>query len=71
LSFKEKRELELLEAEIAVLETEKSEIESDLQSGTLSAEALTRCSERWAAILPEIELKTDRWMELSDRESSV
>jgi ATP-binding cassette subfamily F protein uup len=70
LSFKEKRELEFLENEIARLESEKSEIEIDLQSGILSAEALTERSERWAAILPEIEVKTDRWMELSDRDSN-
>jgi len=70
LSFKEKRELETLEKEIAMLETEKMEIEAELQSGTLNQESLTRCSERWAALLPEIEVKTDRWIELSDRESS-
>ena len=70
LSFKEKRELESLENEIARLEVEKSEIEVDLQSGNLSAEVLTQRSERWAAILPEIEARTDRWMELSDRDSN-
>ena len=68
LSFKEKRELETLEKEIASLEEEKSAIEADLQSGTLDAATLTQRSERWAAILPEIEIKTDRWMELSDRD---
>jgi len=68
LSFRERRELETLEKEIAMLEQEKSEIEVDLQSGMLDPEALTQRSQRWAAILPEIELKTDRWMELSDRD---
>lgn len=68
LSFKEKRELETIEKEIAMLEAEKSEIEAGLQSGNLNPDSLLRHSERWAAILPEIEIKTDRWMELSDRE---
>ena len=69
LSYKEKRELETLEKEIVTLESEKSDIETELQSGSLNPEALIQRSERWALILPEIELKTNRWMELSDRES--
>ncbi|MEI6683199.1 MAG: ABC-F family ATP-binding cassette domain-containing protein [Bacteroidota bacterium] len=69
LSFREKRELEMLEAGIAALEAEKSSIESSLQSGNLTPEALKQQSERWAALLPEIETKTDRWMELSERDA--
>jgi len=69
LSFREKRELETLEAEIAALEAEKSAIETSLQSGNLSPEALKQQSERWAAVIPEIEAKTDRWMELSERDA--
>jgi ATP-binding cassette subfamily F protein uup len=70
LSFREKRELETLDQEIAMLETEKAEIETGLQSGTLDPGTLTRYSERWAAILPEIDTKTERWMELSEREQT-
>jgi ABC transport system ATP-binding/permease protein len=70
LTFKEKRELETLEKEIAMLETEKTIIEAELQSGNLNADELLKSSERWAAILPEIEMMTERWMELSDRELS-
>jgi len=69
LSFKEKRELETLELEIAGLETEKNEIEAALQSGSLAAEELRQKSERWAVLIPLIETKTDRWMELSERDS--
>lgn len=69
LSFKEKRELESLEKEIAMLEAEKTAIEADLGSGDLNPEVLKQRSERWAAVLPEIEVKTDRWMELSERET--
>lgn len=67
LTFKERRELETLDKEIAMLEEEKSMIETDLQSGNLDPVTLTRRSERWAAVIPEIEKKTDRWMELSER----
>jgi len=70
LLFKEKRELERLEKEIREIETEKKVIENELHSGNLSIDELTRQSERFAAILVEIELKTNRWMELSERESS-
>jgi len=68
LTFKEKRELGILEKEITQLETEKSGIETGLQSGELDLETMTRHSERWAELIREIEQKTDRWMELSDRE---
>ena len=68
LSFKEKRELGNLDREIADLEEEKSSIEAGLQSGNLTAAELKQQSERWAAIIPEIETKTERWMELSERD---
>jgi ATP-binding cassette subfamily F protein uup len=69
LSFKEKKELEMLENEIARLETEKSEIEAGLESGNLDPQTLTKWSERWATIIPEIDGKTERWMELSERDA--
>ncbi|MEI7663439.1 MAG: ABC-F family ATP-binding cassette domain-containing protein [Bacteroidota bacterium] len=71
LSFKEKRELETLGLAIAELEAEKASIEEGLQSGNLSPEELKHSSERWAGLLPEIERMTDRWLELSERESLV
>ena len=69
LSFKEKRELETLEKEIESLETEKTTIETGLQSGTLTSDELNTLSRRWAEILPEIDRKTERWIELSDRDN--
>ena len=68
LSFKEKKELELLEKTIASLETEKTIIIADLHSGTLSADELTTKSERYAALLAELESLSDRWFELSEKE---
>jgi len=68
LSFKEKKELETLENEIAQLEAEKMNIESALSSGTLSATGLSEKSERFSVLLMEIGLKSDRWLLLSEKE---
>ena len=66
LSYKEQRELELLEQEIPQLEQEKAEVEAKLSSGELSHDALMECSARIAAIIEELEVKEMRWLELSE-----
>ncbi len=68
LSFKEKKELESIEIDIARLEAEKTCIEEALHSGTLGAEALTERSTRYSGLLDEVEEKTARWMELIERD---
>ncbi|HZX61590.1 MAG TPA: ABC-F family ATP-binding cassette domain-containing protein [Bacteroidales bacterium] len=68
LSFKEKKELETLETEISQLEKEKTEIVNALSSGVLSPEELATKSERFAILLKEIGMKSDRWLELSEKE---
>jgi ATP-binding cassette subfamily F protein uup len=67
LSFKEKKELETLETEISKLEEDKTKIENALSSGILSPEELSENSERFAVILQEIGMKSDRWLELSEK----
>ena len=67
LTYKERKELETLEQEIAGCEAEKAAIEADLQAGTLDPETLRVKSERWAFLAPEIDRMTERWMELSER----
>lgn len=67
LSYKEKKELETLEQEIAQLEEEKGEIEENLSLGTLTTVELSEKSERFSTILKEIGSKTDRWLELSEK----
>ena len=67
LTYKENQELALLEKEIAELEAEKERIEGAFSSGTLSAEELLDYSDRFAILLKEIGIKSDRWLELSDR----
>jgi ABC transport system ATP-binding/permease protein len=67
LSYREKVEIETLEKEISRLEEERSDIETALHAGDLTPEELMEKSERFAAILNQIEEKTGRWMELSER----
>lgn len=69
MSFKEKREFEQLEKDIAALEAEKAQIEEQLCSGTLSVEELTRKSKRLPEVNDLIDEKTFRWLELSEIES--
>ncbi len=66
LSFKEKREFELLEAEIPELEAEKAALELEMSSGRLSPEELIAKSERIAVLIEEIDAKSMRWLELSE-----
>ena len=68
MSFKERREYEQLEVEIATLEEEKSAIESALCSGTLTVEELTEKSKRLPLLTDELEAKTLRWFELGEIE---
>ena len=68
LSFKEKKELEQLEMEIAALEEEKKTIETNLCSGTLNIEELTLQSKRLPEINESLDEKTLRWLELSEIE---
>ncbi|MBL6949907.1 MAG: ABC-F family ATP-binding cassette domain-containing protein [Bacteroidales bacterium] len=67
LTYKEQRELESLEKELQTLESEKVEIESSLDSGTLTANELHERSQRFAEILRELEQKGNRWLELSEK----
>jgi ATP-binding cassette subfamily F protein uup len=66
LTFKEKREFDELEPEIARLEEEKIALETELSSGTLSAEALIQKSNRILEVMRLIDEKTERWIELSE-----
>jgi ATP-binding cassette subfamily F protein uup len=66
LSFKERREFDSLEEEIEALEKEKVTLEEELSSGTLSHEALLDKSARISGLIKEIDLKTERWIELSE-----
>lgn len=68
MSFKEKREFEQLEVEIATLEEEKKNIEEALCSGTLPMEEIVEKSKRLPQLTDLIDEKTMRWLELSEIE---
>ena len=68
LSFKEKQELIALESDIEALEHEKKEIEDALCSGLLSVDELTEKSKRLPVLNDELDVKSMRWLELSEIE---
>ena len=66
ISFKEKREFELLEKEIPTLEAEKQQIEQQLSNTEINYEQITLLSKRIAEVNSQLELKEMRWLELSE-----
>ena len=68
MSYKEKREFEQLEKDIASLEQQQHEIEEALCSGTLRVEELTEKSRLLPKLKEEIDEKSMRWLELSEIE---
>lgn len=66
LSYKEQREFEILEKELAALEMEKKEISQKLSSPHLPFEELQKLSERIAEIAVLVDQKELRWLELSE-----
>lgn len=66
LSFKEQREMQQLETEIEELNRERTAIENALNSGTLSTDELMAKSKRIAEIIPVLDEKEMRWLELSE-----
>ena len=66
MSYKEKREFEQLERDIAALEEEQHALEEQLCSGTLSVEELTEKSKRLPILKEELDEKSMRWLELSE-----
>lgn len=65
LSFKEKHELEQIEKEIPLLQTEKSTLESTMHA--LPYEQLTEASDRIGEIIRLLEEKEMRWLELQEK----
>ena len=64
LSFKEKRELELIESRLPELEELKKTIETDMNSGTLAYDKLSEKAEEFKRISSEIDELETRWLEL-------
>ena len=68
LTYKEKRELEQLEVEIADLESEQKDIENKMSAGEGTAAEFAEWGKRYADINNFLEEKTNRWLELSEKE---
>lgn len=65
LSYKEKREYGMLEADIEKLESRKTELEELIQNAE-DHEKLLEYSEEMGRVVEAIDQKTERWLELSE-----
>ena len=65
-SYKEKREFEQLEKEIASLTEEKKTVTEKLNSGSIPFEELEKLSHRIGEITEQLDEKELRWLELSE-----
>lgn len=65
-SYKEKREFEILQKEIADLEKEKQEIHAQLEAASLPYDQLQKLSLRVGEIAAMLDEKEMRWLELSE-----
>ena len=66
LTYKEKREMEQLEKDIAALEAEKKQIEEALCGAVTSVDEITAMSKRLPVLNEELDEKSMRWLELSE-----
>jgi len=66
LSFKENREYEALEKEIASLEVEKASLEQSISENVSEYEALMKMTARLGSVITLLDEKTLRWMELDE-----
>ena len=66
LSYKEQRELEQIEADLAALAEERAQLESEISSGTLPYDRLSEVSKRIEAIITMVDEKEMRWLELNE-----
>ena len=67
LTYKEKKELELLTTEIRGLEEEKKVIEDQMSDGTLAPQELYLKSKKHGEIVNMLDNKEMRWLELSEK----
>jgi ATP-binding cassette subfamily F protein uup len=67
LSYKEQREYESLEGEIAELEAKKEQLTEQINAGTEDYQELMAWSEELEQVNQSLEEKEDRWLELADR----
>jgi len=66
LSYHEKREFTQLEQELEKLEKRKTQLTEEMNSSSLAFEELQKKSLEYSETLKSIEVKTDRWLVLSE-----
>jgi ABC transport system ATP-binding/permease protein len=66
LSYKEKRELEMLEKEISDLNKEKDKITGKLHDTSINFDAIQQLSHQFTVISETLQSKEYRWLELSE-----
>ena len=67
LSFKEKKEYEALEKDIAKLEKEKTKLETKIGSGNLPYGELNELTQQYGVLKDSLDEKELRWLELAER----
>jgi len=67
LTYKEKKEFEVLSGEIESLESEKNKIEAEMSQGSLNPDELYTRSLRHGVIMKMLDEKELRWLELSEK----
>ncbi len=67
LSYKEQQEFKALEEEIGRLEKEKAMLLDKMNASDMNPEEITRASERYQEVEFQLESRSDRWLELSER----
>ncbi|MEG2071353.1 MAG: ABC transporter ATP-binding protein, partial [Bacteroidales bacterium] len=70
LSYKEKKELETLEVEMAALEKEKIELVAKMNRGNGTSQELIDWGNRYKMVEEKLDEKSMRWLELSDKDVS-
>ncbi len=68
LTYKERKEMERLEAEIAVLEQEKKDLDQLFSCPEGGGERLAEASVRYSELQNELDAKSMRWLELSEKD---
>ncbi len=68
LTFKEKREMEALEAELESLNKEKTDLESAMSSGNMSVDEITKAGARIQEVIDRIDEAEMRMLELMEKE---
>lgn len=66
-SYKETKEFEKLEEEMPIIEKEKEELMTQLNSGSLSPDELNECSKKYQELSDQLDEMELRWLELSEK----